>query len=270
MKQVSLPWSLRALRGLEFPHKLGICERVFGRRLGSYGVGWVETSTGIAWKLDLANPTHRWIVFGKYEGRAFIDWATGYLRPDATVVDSGANIGQMLLYLAPCVSRGRVLAFEPGIEAADWLQECLERHPDFPVTLRRQGLGERDADLLLEPLGPAGSHGSWNRISGSKGAPVRVVRLDGVADQLGIQIIDLWKLDVEGHEASALEGAKNLLRDARIRALYVELGFGNGARIVEQLGEFGYRAHVFDGRGRVKPLSTIPDHANALFLPAGA
>jgi len=268
MKRVDLPMALIALRRLEFPRKLGVFERVFGRRLGELGICWVETSTGRVWKLDLANPTHRWIVFGKYEGGGFIDWATCNLRPDATVIDSGANIGQMLLYLAPCLAQGRLFAFEPGNEAADWLQECLAMHPDLPVHLRREGLGERDATLFLAQLGPPGSHGSWNRISATDGTPVHVVTLDEAADREGIRKIDLWKLDVEGHEVAALSGARTLLRSRRIAAIYVELAFGNGSQIVEKLHEFGYHGFHFDRRGRLMPLTAIPEHANGLFLLA--
>ena len=103
---------------MEFPRKLGICERLFARSLSRYGVCWVRTAAGVPWKLDLTLSTHRWIVYGKYEGRPFLDWARQYLPRDGIIVDSGANIGQMLLYLAQCVPAGKVPAFEPGAGAA--------------------------------------------------------------------------------------------------------------------------------------------------------
>ena len=122
MKAVSLPRLLTWLQPHDFPRKLGICERLFGRHLSRHGICWVNTAAGIPWKLDLANPTHRWIVYGKYESPPFLNWAYGYLPSDAIIVDSGANIGQMLLYLAQRVPHGKVLAFEPGKIQADWLQ----------------------------------------------------------------------------------------------------------------------------------------------------
>ena len=267
MKPVALPRALALLKRLEFPHKLGIGDALFGKALEKLGTCWVETAAGITWKLDLTNPTHRWIVYGKYEGREFIDWAARHLRPDATIVDSGANIGQMLLCLVQYVSRGRILAFEPGAEAAAWLEECLAEHPNLPVELLRLGLGERNALMFLSPLGPPGSHGSWNQISATDGEPVQVVSLDEIAGQHGIRHVDLWKLDVEGHEISALLGASSLLQNKRVGALYVELGCGKGAEIVKLLAEFNYRGFLFDRRGRLHPLSGLPDHSNGLFLP---
>jgi hypothetical protein len=119
MKTISLLGLLSWLQFLKFPHKLGICERIFGSIIIQYGVCWVKTAAGIIWKLDLANPTYRWIVYGKYEGSHFLNWAKQFLPADGIVVDSGANIGQMLLYLAQWTPQGKVLAFEPGKEQAD-------------------------------------------------------------------------------------------------------------------------------------------------------
>jgi hypothetical protein len=39
-------------------------------------------------------------VYGKYEGAPFLNWAKKFLAPNAIIIDSGANIGQMLMYLA--------------------------------------------------------------------------------------------------------------------------------------------------------------------------
>jgi FkbM family methyltransferase len=267
-KAMALPPALRWIRSLEFAHKLGICERLFGDRLSKFGTCWVETATGITWKLDLTNPTHRWIVFGKYEGSAFLDWARSFLPADGTIVDSGANVGQMLIYLSQYVPNGKVLAFEPGKEAADWLEECLTAHPELPVELLRLGLGQHSAKLFLGQVGSKELHGAWNQISDKEGEPIEVVRIEDVLGQRNIEILNLWKLDVEGYEISALRGAGRLLGEQRIKALYVELGFGNGERIVDYLAHFGYRCNLFDGRGRLYVPQHLPEHTNGLFLPA--
>ena len=43
---------------------------------------------------------------------------------------SGANIGQMALYLAP-LPGVELFAIEPLPSAADWLEECLAPFPDW-------------------------------------------------------------------------------------------------------------------------------------------
>ncbi|HVN31922.1 MAG TPA: FkbM family methyltransferase [Thermoanaerobaculaceae bacterium] len=264
---VTLPLLLRGLRRLPLPHKLGICERLFGRKIAVHGVCWVETATHAVWKLDLENATHRWIVYGQYEGGAFLDWARTFLLPDAVVVDSGANIGQMLLYLAEFVPRGRVLAFEPCKEAADWLEECLQIHPEFSVELLRLALGDTNGSGFLMSAGPPSIHGAWNQVSEAGGDPIVIGRLDDVVEERGIKRVDLWKLDVEGHELSALRGADSLIRRRAVRAIYVELGYDHGPQIVEYLATLGYQCFLFDRTGRLRRPRALPAHINGLFLP---
>lgn len=271
MTQVTLtplPASLSLIQRLDFPFKLGVCERVFRRGLSPLGVCWVRTSNGLSWKLDLSNPTHRWIVFGKYEGSAFLDWARDYLKPDAVIVDSGANIGQMLLYLALWASRGRVLAFEPGKEQADWLSECLSVNPRLPVEIIRCGLGASPARSSLKNVGPENVHGAWSRVSEGDGEPIQIVRLEDELAARGVGQVDLWKLDVEGYEVPALRGAESLLKGHRIKALYVELAAENGPRVKEYLAGFGYECYLFKRNGGTYRPEGLPPHTNGLFLPA--
>lgn len=228
MKTVPLPLLLIWLQPVDFPHKLGICERLFGKALARYGICWVHTAADITWKLDLTVILHRWIVYGKYEGAPFLNWARKFLPPNGIVVDSGANIGQMLLYLAQWVPQGKVLAFEPGTKQAEWLAECLAVHPTLPVEIIRCGLGSSPAQLLLDSCGSDFMQGCWARVSETKGEPIQIVRLEDELSARSIETVDLWKLDVEGYEIPALQGAETMLKEQRIRAIYVELTSSNG------------------------------------------
>jgi hypothetical protein len=116
------------------------------------GICWVKTGSGLVWKLDLANATHRWIVYGKYEGAAFLNWAKNYLSADSVVIDSGASIGQMLMYLSQWIPQGKLLAFEPGKQAREWLTDCLQVNPDLPVEICPYGLGTASC-YLFQPDG---------------------------------------------------------------------------------------------------------------------
>jgi FkbM family methyltransferase len=262
----SLPLPLVWLQPFDFPHKLGICERLFGRAIAQQGICWVQTGAAIPWKLDLRNPTHRWIVYGKYEGAAFLNWAKKFLPSNGVVVDSGANIGQMALYLAQYVSQGTVLAFEPGKAAADWLEECLKLHSTLPVELIQCGLGNVANSMRLRACGTVELQGSWNQISETEGEPIQIVRLASELKVRAIETVDLWKLDVEGYEVSALKGAEELLKKQCIRALYVELAGENGQRVREYLNFFGYSCHLFKQDQLYIP-KQLPNHTNGLFLP---
>lgn len=269
MNTIQLPRLLRCLQPIDFPHKLGALDRVFGNRLSARGIVWVTTSNGQAWKLDLSNPTHRWIVYGKYEGSPFLNWAKKFLPLDGIVIDSGANIGQMLLYLSLWVTNGRILAFEPGLLQSEWLAECLVANIQLPVELIRMGLGASPANLCLKDVGPGNVHGAWSQITEDEGEPIQVVRLEDELAARSIDRVDLWKLDVEGYEVPALQGAETLLRAGRIRAVYVELAGMNASRVREYLASFGYECNLFNRNGNLyRPGQLASDvHTNGLFLP---
>lgn len=263
---IKLPVGVRLLQAIEFPHKLGIMERLWASKLAHAGICWCQTAAGLPWKLDLRGSTHRWIVYGQYEGPGFLRWAKSFLPPSGVIVDSGANIGQMLLYLGQLVPRGKVLAFEPGTAQANWLAECLQANPQLPVELVRKGLSDRPADLFLQDDGADLTHGGQSMISDSRGAPVKVVRLEDELKERKIDTLDLWKLDVEGHEIQAMEGVRSWLEQRRVRALYVELHADNGIRIRDYLTTLGYQAFQIDAYGRPQLLGELPEHTNGLFL----
>lgn len=184
------------------------------------------------------------------------------------MVDSGANIGQMLLYLAQWVPKGRVFAFEPGAEAAEWLSECLELNRHLPVELIRCALGSKAGEMSLVGVGGGELHGACNQIQAlGKGPPVQIRRLDDLLSERGIDHVDLWKLDVEGFEMEALAGAEGLFARKAVRALYCELAFGHGEQIRAYLADHGYECHLFDTAGRLYVPRQLPAHINGLFLP---
>lgn len=264
-----LPRGLRWLRRVEFPHKLGIADRLFGAALARHGIAWVDTAAGPRWKLDLTNCTHRWLVYGSYEGPGFWRWAAGHLPADAVIVDAGANIGQTVLRFAILAPHGRILAFEPGRAQADWLAECLAANEPVPVELIRAALDDAAGTVPLLDDGPANVHGGQSHIAPG-GVPVTAVPLGAALAQRGIGHVHLWKLDVEGHEVAALAGARQLLDEGAIDAVYAELYADNGRRIVDYLAGAGYAAYAVQPVGSLRPLRVLPFHGNALFLREGA
>lgn len=254
---------LRVLRRVPFPKKLGLLERLFGQRLGEAGVVWAKTYAGPLWKLNLKNHTHRWIVYGYYEGPDFIPWAKQWVKPDSVVIDSGSNIGQVLLYLAPKIRTGYWVAVEPHPVARKWLKECLERQNNWKVRLEGFGLGEKAGlcdmsddwgnDLL-------GSHSCV--VEGAGNIPI--LSLDQYAEKNGIDKIRLWKLDMEGGEEAALRGAKNLFKRKAIEAVVMET---DEQRFPETLGAMrshGFSCYTWQG----KPLHRVAKKffGNVLFI----
>lgn len=269
MDAIEVPRLLAFMRRLSFPHKLGICEQIWGQKLSKHGVCWIETSTGLSWKLDLSNPVHRWIVYGDYEGPDFLGWAKSFISKDSVLVDSGANIGQVTLYFAQWIDDsdgGRILAFEPGVEAFKWLEECVSAN-NLAVDIVHAALGEEPAVSYLCNSSPEFQHGGQSYITkAAEGEKIEILRLDEELAKREIKKVDLWKLDVEGYELKALKGAENYLREQNIKAIYVELSGDNPQAVRDYLAQFAYEPHLIAANKNPYRISDIPKGKNILFL----
>lgn len=261
-KELKLPAGLGFLRRLPIPRKIGVLGKIYGKNLARHGVVWVKTSPGPVWKLDLRNMTHRWIVFGEYEGPGFISWAKSWIREDSVVVDSGANIGQVLLYLAPLIRAGEYIAVEPHPVAREWLKECLRRNPGWKVGVEEFGFGEKSSRATIEgQWGGDLAVGSHTELHVGDGE-IEVKRMDDYAEARGLRKIDLWKLDMEGAEEAALRGAERMLSTQAIRALVLETEADRFGGMVKFLSGHGYKPLEWDGseiRGAI-------NHRNVLFV----
>jgi FkbM family methyltransferase len=254
MKQseyVQLPFLLRLIRHIPFPHKLGILERIFGRRVAQLGTARVALANGVTWKLDMTESCHRWLVYGDYEGPHTIAWIKKWLTTGGIVVDSGANIGQMLVYFAtqPNV---QVFAFEPNDEAADWLQECLAYYPEWKVKIIRKGFDNMKTTRIFQVAGAMSTTRlDWYVNKSLKKSSINVVRLDDYMFEHGVNRIRLWKIDVEGAEVAALQGATKMLSNRAIDALFIELSKQTYPDVKALLSAYGYKLYNIGGKGKL-------------------
>jgi FkbM family methyltransferase len=142
------------------------------------------------------------------------------LKPGMVVVEAGANIGAHTVLLAQTVwPGGAVLAFEPQRIVYQTLCANLALNSITNVDCRHAAVGKAPGELIVPPIDyhRDGNFGGLGLGSYSAGERVPVVALDG----LDLRRCDLLKVDVEGMEREALEGATATV--ARCRPLlYVE------------------------------------------------
>jgi FkbM family methyltransferase len=165
-------------------------------------------------------------VYGEYsEGE--VDLFRSLLEPGDVVIEAGANVGALTLPLARLVGpRGLVHAFEP--QRIPYYITCgtiaLNGLDHVQVHLAAVG---RDVGFITVPefaFDLPGSYGGlelgpdadWRRDFAGRPVPVNtvsVVRLDAMFPQLGR--LKLIKLDIEGMEKDALDGARELINRTR-------------------------------------------------------
>lgn len=261
---LQLPISLRLLRRLHFPHKLGVMDRLFGRTLAREGVCFVSTSRGNLWKLNLQSASQRWLVYGEYLGSAAAKWMDSWLASGGLVLDSGANIGQTVQQFAG-VHGIEVIAVEPNPVSAQWLRDSIAKNPAMRVRIEVSGLGERTGELMLrlphftgEAEAQATFRDDWYRSRRVDTVAVPVTTIDELLDRLKRPHIRLWKLDVEGWEVAVLRGALKTLTANEIDAIYVEVHPTNRTEVSKILRAHGYALFTLNRRGR------LIEHATAL------
>jgi len=78
---------------------------------------------------------------------------------------------------------------------------------------------------------------------------VTVKRLDQVLLDIGVDFVDICKIDVEGHEMEVLKGAEETLRNKRIRFLQIEIHHddqytASPELVTSYLSQFGYKEEI--------------------------
>lgn len=163
-----------------------------------------------------------------------------WVRPGDYVVDMGANVGHFTVRLSSLVGRhGRVFAFEPMtttftlLALATWQLKCDN------VTLINAAIADRFSAVGMGlPTTDAGLP-NFYMAQIEEGGDHRVIAMP--LDSLGISHkVSLIKIDVEGHEGPAIDGAKQIIaRDKPV--LIVETRSPEMIAKVEALGYRGRR-----------------------------
>lgn len=203
-RNVRLP-GVRALILAAYPvgvpagrHVAGIRTRVDGLKC------WVDSRTWIEWNVLFA---------GSYEPHIEALFEC-LLEPGDTAVDVGANVGVHTLSLARIVGpSGKVFAFEPNPGVTKRLRQNIELNGFSHVRVDGRALGDRAAQGALR-VPAAGSAEACNLGMASLVAletahdlvEVDVVPFDAATGEIGIDRIDLVKIDVQGYEVPALRG----------------------------------------------------------------
>lgn len=126
----------------------------------------------------------------------------------AYVLDCGANLGT---FTRLALNRGAkvVVAIEPAPEVAHCLRRTFAQElTTGRVILEETGLWDKEERLFLHTPGT-----SWNNtiVAGEDGQPgvwVPLTTIDAIVTELELPSVDFIKMDIEGAEIRALEGAK--------------------------------------------------------------
>jgi len=143
-----------------------------------------------------------------------------YLQPGMTVLDIGAHHGLYTLLASLRVANGgRVFSFEPSARERKALLQHVRFNRCKNVSVQDVALGNENQEAKLYVV--EGSQTGCNSLrppvvaSSTSPARINVVRLDDWLIGQSIDRVDFIKLDVEGGERAALQGAERLIERFR-------------------------------------------------------
>jgi FkbM family methyltransferase len=142
-------------------------------------------------------------------------------KGSASIIDVGANVGVHSLGLASLGSHVKVVAVEANPRTAGWLQKNADRNGCSQVQVVQRAISDAPGSLSFcdnhefaagsMPLegAPAEFVEFLNNRSDTTHEVIEVpaVRLDDLVTELGLDAVDILKIDVEGHDIRVVRGA---------------------------------------------------------------
>src|SRR5581483_11730882 len=129
-----------------------------------------------------------------------------------TALDIGADIGYYTLNLARLVGpKGSVVAFEPIPKARERLRHNISANGYENILISEYALGNQEGVVYLEDPFNASRISLTKDEGGARDIKVDIKRLDDLIGELGIDKVDIIKMDIEGAEHEALRGMEKTL-----------------------------------------------------------
>jgi FkbM family methyltransferase len=209
------------------------------------------------------------------------------LRPGMTVLDVGANAGEISVFAAKRVGEtGKVFSFEPLTIMADRLRTNIAMNNMTQVKVVQMGLSDVEGEAPIYSAGNRFHDGTHNEGLSTiyPGADrtkeletIRLTRADTLFADGQFDTVHVIKIDVEGAELAVLHGARDVI-EAHHPWLILEVSQLNlgqdtyeASAILDHLSEFEYRFYTIDRRHPLRPLTVekLAPFQNVLACPPG-
>lgn len=186
-----------------------------------------------------------------------------------TVIDAGANVGQMTSALAYAVGKtGSVIAFEPHPTLFSLLSENVSQMESELggafVTARQEAVSNQSGETeLFEPSKHGANSGlatMTQEAADDDTFVVEATRLDDLEIKENVQLL---KMDIEGHERAACEGAERLLSNRQIKNVIFEDFDIQCSDVAHFLEDAGYTILAMRGSVRGPYLANVGSRGDA-------
>jgi FkbM family methyltransferase len=215
-----------------------------------YDDGWIfHFPDGVLPWYDLSVPT-----LHDVEARSKDAFQFHYrVRPGDTVLDIGAGVGEDTLWFSRSVGpSGRVIAVEAHPSTCALLEKTRQLNHLGNTVVVQAAIADREGRSMITDA--EGTMESSIVRGAATGRPVRLMTIDQLAAEKGIDRIDLLKMNIEGAESLAIQGMKRTIRRTRhvvisCHDFLATTGFDDPMRTKSIVSDF-LRSHGFHITGR--------------------
>ncbi|TSJ42486.1 FkbM family methyltransferase [Fluviicola chungangensis] len=219
---------------------------------------------------------------GTYE-KGTIQFLKEHLKPGASFLDIGANIGLMSVIASKCVGeKGIVYAVEANPATVPILQTNIELNQCKNIEVLPIALSDTQGTALLFENWEVNRGGASliSQSSEEKGIEVKMERLDDLFDEN--TRIDLVKIDVEGFEPQVIRGGMNWFKK-QLPVFIIEVSEKREKEagptpkeileLVEKIGPYEFFKHkgTKERSGKLLKIlhvQELPDHDNIICIPS--
>jgi len=162
------------------------------------------------------------------------------IRQDDIVLDLGANVG---VYAVSAAARtnGKVIAVEPALQTFELLNRSASQFSN--MTAIHTAISDKPGTAFLSH-GGSSENFKLSDNNETQGEEVPLVTVDDLAADHGIENVDIIKMNVEGHELKALDGAKKIIANGSPTIFYEVKNSGSlHPELIDAFKDLGYDSY---------------------------
>lgn len=212
--------------------------------------------------LDLREGPFRTVLISGSFDPEFFRIAGAFLRDGGTCFDVGANAGLCSFGLVPSCPRVEYHLFEANPSLWTLLRRSIGIHPATSFHLVKAAVGEREGIVYLDAENADRDIGQ--AFISDRGVSTPMVMIDRYIRDAKIDRVDFMKMDIEGYEPLAMQGARESVAAGKLPVVYFEIKaplltrfLTTPSDVIEQFRSLGYQLYHVRRQDSRPPTTTV-------------